>query len=247
MEIGFNIWKIAKLVTNRQDLNVAYGTWSKVENFLKKDLDSKVTDNGISESATTSRIASPMPAELSTFTPTPIPVLNKSKATVTNDSNDAFFNVNERTPYTSRTDSFAVMTANKGLNLNKPKHSSTANLAFGQTNAVNKSVPINNNGSLGSRIDWSRADSFAPMQATNTFRGASQSSSAINWNNSTGGKNAENLSALKTSSVTDAFGVMQPTSKRGKNVELKDDDDDGWGDFAVGSTTANNGWNGSLL
>lgn len=247
MEIGFHVWKIAKLITNRQDLNVAYGTWSKVENFLKKDLDSKVTDNGIPESATTSRVASPMPSAMATFAPTPLPVVNKSKVTASNNSNDEFFNANERKPYASRTDGFAVMTANKALNSNKPKHSSATNLVFGQTNAaVNNIVPVSNNGNSTNRIDWSRADTFASMQPTNTSRGASKSSSAINWNSNTGGKNADSLSTMKTSTVTDAFGVMQPTSKRGKN-ELKGDDDDGWGDFAVGSTTANNGWNDSLL
>lgn len=250
MNLGFNIWKIAKLVTNKQDLNVAYSTWGKVEKYLKKDLDSKVTEPGPSESVKTSRISSPppsLPTEPANFAANSFSTTNKPQP-VANDTNNDIFNSKERKPFTSRSESYSVMTANKSLSLNQPKNSSNVNLSFGQTNTT----PSLSNGSVTGGIDWSKANSFTPMQPTNTSKAAAAntkiSNGGINWNSSASETNGFGiLGGANGSNPMGGYGVMKPTTKRNKAAEEPNADDDGWGDFAVGSTTSNNGWNDILL
>lgn len=262
MQIGFNIWKIAKLVTNKQDLSVAYNTWSKVEKYLKKDLDSRIIDNGKDSSATptattnNTRYSSPLPGENSISKQLPIQPHQPLK---TNDYNTTIST--ERKLFTPPKDNFGVMASSRSLNLNKPKQGS--NLSFGQTSTSNNNgnsykTPVktsNTNASGG--IDWSRAGTYSVMQPTNTTTTHkatpinNYANNNINWG---GASSLNNNNTGGSGSGMDTFGVMKPTSKGTKKVVQNNNDDDSWGDFAVGSTTTTNNtnnsndmWGGSLI
>lgn len=228
MELGFNIWKISKFITNKEDLNSSYETWGVIESFLKRELDS--------------RVVSRMPSSNST------PVVYPSEFSVANKIEP------KASPMQSILESKSYFSTNPTNTTNARDITKTANaadatnskLSFGQTTVPKSMTTTATPASSNTTIDWSRAGTFGVMQPTNRKSDAMKSEPV---------KVEQKLPAFKLpnsnnsgSGISGGYGmmsVMTPT-KIGQTAKL-DNGDDEWSGFEVGSTTTKNAWENSLI
>lgn len=187
MELGFNIWKIAKYVSSKNDLSIVYSSWSAIEKFLKHDLDSKVA------SITPSRHNTPADTEIDAN------VINSSvtKSVVSKPSfADYDFGSSKSKPQSdvSGFDALKPTVNTFGNSTNRTNYQSvtTPTLGFGQTTSQ---IPQNKVISpSSSTIDWTKANStinvmqptarkvdtiniMAPMVPTSSFNKANAKAS----------------------------------------------------------------------
>lgn len=224
MELGFNIWKLAKYMFNKQDLNNVYQLWSQIEQFMKKELDSKAS-NSIPESSpafeSTNFNSNIAAAAISPAAKEQKPVQGPNMTVAaTNDYTTP-------KPGTS-TNTFSTMATMKPkkivLGNQNPKIASTPRLVFGQTNQTINSVASNT-------IDWTTAESGVMKPTTQNGKKNTTSTSF----------NVMPAMAPTRSSVNVHVNGAQPPA--GDNNTI----DDEWGAFEIGSTTKKNEWDDLLI
>lgn len=167
MELGFNIWKIAKYVSNKQDLNIVYSAWAAIEKFLKHDLDSRltsITPNRVFSSEVDAKVSNKLDVNKSDLTGSDFGMIMPKDQTAVKD--------------------FKVLTPTAKAGY--VKNSETIpTLGFGQTvSSLQKPTAVTS--SSNATIDWSKATSainvmqptarkeenvnlMAPMMPTSSF------------------------------------------------------------------------------
>lgn len=225
MDLGFNIWKIAKYVSNKQDLNIVYTSWSSIETFLKHDLDSRVTSvtpggnddqptAGVVTLKTINKPVTPIVAQKPIQADYDFDIMEPKQT-----SSNTFDVLKPKTSSSSSSNlntNFGVMKPKPIDLLNKP--TTTSNLGFGQIQLKQQET---HKPAASSTIDWSKANStIHVMQPT------SRKVKAPNF--------------MTSLAPTNSF--SKPITKK----EDDDDDDDEWGEFGVGTTTTKD-WGDSLI
>ena len=234
MELGFNVWKIAKYISNRQDLNQVFSTWTRIETYLKEELNSHVTcEIPISK-------GTPVLSQSNTFgnvvpvNSNPVPTKQlSSRATI-------------QTPIARSSNQVtSVMTPKPKIHPlqlgTKPSPKdpmSMPQLSFGQTNTPHMHVP-GSSAQANATIDWSSAGTLGVMQPTNKTKPSTPVS-------------------LRDSRPTDtttgglgSFEVMKPMVATKSKAVVADDDE--WNAFETSKITtksntgANFDWGDSLI
>lgn len=237
MELGFNVWKIAKFISNNEDLSMVYNLWDVIEKFMKKDLEGRINTNISKKPATTQMETTPTPMTTSSVKPVQ-PVLPQiSKPMTPIQTPIPRTNTITTAATTSTTKQYGTMNAMKPM---KPQAVNKSTLSFGQTSISTPMSTITSTLSPtpSNTIDWSKADSYSVMQATSRMQPEN--------------KKPEQSSTIAQSNYG-ALNVMQPmaptkaSSSVNTNNNSVGDDHDEWSDFAVGSTTIKDPWGDSLI
>jgi SCY1-like protein 2 len=231
MELGCNTWKIAKYISNKEDLNIVYNLWDIIVNFMKNDLESHIVLNGNEQSnennvGVGSKYATtelPTISNMNTSVYTSTPKISPSPTPIQKTNFNNNITNNNSSGNSNTYGSIGVMKANKTSILSNKTPNTTTPLSFGQTTPASASSPSTTN-----NIDWSKAGSYSVMQPTN--------------------KKIELKKATNNTSLSGYNNVMQPMAptKIGQVTTVNSEDE--WSDFAVGSTTTKHPWNeGSLI
>lgn len=238
INIGMNIWKIAKYINNPQDLNNFTNNWKNIENYLKNDLNNRISNNSnFIQPPVSNTVKIEETKSVESFKP-----IIPQRAISSSPKNDFKFG---QTTTMSQNNNVVKSQWETLTPTTKNSRTDPINSMHSATVSPKPSVPVKQN---NSGIDWSNAGNHSVMKPT----------SVKNSTNTLGNNTIANNSNKNSNNNWDSFGIMKPTSvgtglSVAKPVEVVvDKEEDAWGDFAVGSTTTktvnrdDNQW-GSLI